>query len=493
MGRRPLTALLVAVAVAAAFAVVAGACGAGGPVVLRNERTGTVEWKRCDTLECASLSVPVDYARPTGPHLTLALARLPAAGPSKGVLFTNPGGPGASGIDLLRGAGDVFPAEIRNSFDLVSWDPRGVGASTPVTCLDNLDAFFAVNRDPHTAAQVAQNVDATRSFVDACKRNSGNLLPFMSTAATVRDLDSIRAAIGAQQINYVGFSYGTFIGASYAERFPKRVRAMVLDGVVDPARSFAQSTIDQAKGFDDDLDAFLAHCRADDNCSFAQGGDPAAAYDDLATTIAAEPIPATVDGEHRTLGPGEFDLGVASALYAGAPGYKTLADALAQAGRGTGDALLALSDNYTGRQNGGKYSNETAVFYATGCVDGPAPPTVAAVQRLAAQVAKVAPRLGPSSVWLALPCTFWPVPAQGNAAPIRATGAPPILVVGTTHDPATPYVWAQSLARELASGVLLTSDAASHTSYGHGDQCVDANTDRYLLELRVPAAGTRCA
>ncbi|MDQ1477836.1 MAG: hypothetical protein QOE62_3065, partial [Actinomycetota bacterium] len=382
--------------------------------------------------------------------------------------------------------------EIRNSFDLVSWDPRGVGASTPVSCADNLDAFFAVNRDPRTAAEVAQNVDATRSFVDACKRNSGNLLPYVSTAATVRDLDSIRAAIGAQQINYVGFSYGTFIGELYAEQFPKRVRAMVLDGVVDPARSFAQATLDQAKGFGDDLDAFFRHCRADDSCAFAHGADPAAAYDDLAATIAAESIPATVDGEHRTLGRGEFDLGVASALYAGADGYKRLADALAQAGRGTGDALLALSDAYTGRQARGKYSNETAVFYATGCLDGPAPPTVAAVQRLAAQAAKVAPRLGPSSVWLGLPCTLWPVPAPGKVAPIRAAGAPPILVIGTTHDPATPYIWAESLARELASGVLLTSNSASHTSYGHGDQCVDGNTDRYLLELRVPPAGTRC-
>jgi pimeloyl-ACP methyl ester carboxylesterase len=486
MGRRPLAAVLVTVA------VVAGACGGSGPVVVRSERTGTVEWKPCGALECASLSVPLDYARPTGPHITLALGRLPASGTSKGVLFTNPGGPGASGIDLLRQAGDVFPAEIRDSFDLVSWDPRGVGASSPVSCLDDLDPFFAVNRNPHIPAEVEQNVDSARTFVDACKRNSGTLLPYMSTASTIRDLDAIRAAIGAEQINYVGFSYGTLIGAEYADRFPKRVRAMVLDGVVDPARSFAQTTIDQAKSFDDDLDAFFQHCRADTGCAFAHGGDPAAAYDDLATTITAESLPATVDGEHRTLGRGEFDLGVASALYAGADGYKTLADALAQAGRGTGDALLALSGAYTGRQDHGKYSNETAAFYAIGCLDGPAPPTVAAVQQLAARVAKVAPRLGPSSVWLGLPCTFWPIPPSGKAAPIRAAGAPPILVVGTTHDPATPFAWAQSLARELASGVLLTADAASHTSYGRGDKCIDANTDRYLLDLRIPAAGTTC-
>src|SRR4051794_38728011 len=231
MARRPLSAVLVAVAVVAVVALVAGGCSGSGPVVARDERTGTVEWKRCDTLECATLSVPLDYARPTGPHITLALARLPAAGTSKGVLFTNPGGPGASGIAFLRSAKSVFPSEIRNSFDLVSWDPRGVGDSTPVSCLDDLDPFFAVNRDPHTATEVTQNVDATRSFVAGCKHNSARMLPYMSTAATVRDVESIRAAIGAEQINYVGFSYGTFIGASYAERFPQRVRAMVLDGV----------------------------------------------------------------------------------------------------------------------------------------------------------------------------------------------------------------------------------------------------------------------
>ena len=489
MARRPLAAVAVAVAVVVGLA----ACSGGGSVVLRSERTGSVDWKPCDGLECASLSVPLDYTRPNGPHITLALARLPATGTRKGVLFTNPGGPGASGIELLRAATDVFPSEIRSAFDLVSWDPRGVGASTPVRCVDDLDGFFAVDRDPTSPAAVAANVAAAHAFVEGCQRNSGNLLPYLSTASTVRDLDTIRAAMGEEQISFVGFSYGTYIGALYADRFPQRVRAMVLDGVVDPALSYADTAIDQARSFDDDLNAFFRHCRADTKCAFARGRDPAVAYADLAATIAAEPEPATVDGEHRTLGPGELDIGVASALYAGTDGYATLADALAQAGRGTGDGILALSDVYTGRDTGGKYSNETAAFYATSCVDAPAPPTVAATQQLAARAAKVAPHFGPSTVWLGLPCTFWPVPPQGKVAPIRARGAPPILVIGTTHDPATPYAWAQSLARELVSGRLLTSDAASHTSYGRGNQCVDGNADRYLLELQLPAAGTRCA
>jgi pimeloyl-ACP methyl ester carboxylesterase len=488
MGTRPLSAALVAAVLAA------GACtGSSGSVVLRHERTGTIEWSPCDKVECGSLSVPLDFAHPDGPHIMLALARLPARRKPIGVLFTNPGGPGGSGVDFLRDADAQFTVEIRNSFDLVSWDPRGLGPDSPVHCLDDLDPFFAVDHDPRTPAARAENVSAAHAFVDACRRRSGAILAYMSTAATVRDLDAIRAAMGDEQISYVGFSYGTLIGALYADTFPRRVRAMVLDGVVDPARSYAATTLEQAKSFDDDLSAFFAHCRADSACAFARGGDPAVAYDDLVGQIAAESEPATVDGEHRTLGPGELDIGVASALYAGSAGYDDLAAALAQAGGGNGSRMLALADEYTGRTTGGKYSNETGAFYATSCIDAPAPPSVAAVRQLAARAARVAPHFGPSTVWLGLPCTFWPVPAEGKVGPIHAPGAPPIVLVGTTGDPATPYAWARALAGELKSGRLLTAVGTSHTSYGRGRDCVDGAVDRYLLELAVPASGTRCA
>jgi pimeloyl-ACP methyl ester carboxylesterase len=489
MGRRPLCALLVTLVAAAT-----GACtGSSASVVLKEERTGRIEWTPCSRVECGSLSVPLDYTRPGGPHITLALARLPAARKRIGVIFTNPGGPGASGVDFLRNAADAFSEAIRASFDLVSWDPRGVAASAPVRCLDRLDSFYAVDHDPRTPVAVANNVSASRAFVDACRKNSADLLPYVSTAATARDLDAIRAAIGDEQISYVGFSYGTLVGAVYADLFPRHVRAMVLDGVVDPGRSYADSSIDQARSFDADLTAFFDHCRADAKCAFAGGGDPTAAYDDLARQIAAEPEPATVNGEHRTLGPGELDIGVASALYAGTAGYDELAAALAQAARGTGDRMLALADAYTDRKPGGTYSNETAAFYAVSCIDAPAPPTVAAVQQLAARAARAAPHFGASTVWLGLPCTLWPVAAVGKVAPIHAPGAPPIVVVGTTHDPATPFSWAQSLAAQLRSGRLLTVEGESHTAYGRGDECVDGNVDRYLLELAVPARGTRCA
>lgn len=495
MGGRPLAAVVGALGLTVALGFATAACagtGGGATVHLRSETTGTIAWTPCAKVECGSISVPLDYAEPTGPHIKLALARIPASGTSKGVLLTNPGGPGGSGIELLRDATDVFPAAIRSSFDVISWDPRGVGQSAPVACIDDLDAFYAVNRHVQTAAEVAQNVAATKTFVNGCKQNSARILPYVSTDASARDMDAIRAAIGVPQITYVGFSYGTFLGALYANLFPKHVRAIVLDGAIDPALSYADTTLDQAESFDADLDAFFAFCRTDKSCAFAHGNDPAAAYDDLFRTIAQESIPGTVDGEPRTLGPGEFDLGVASALYSGADGYPALAAALAQAGSGRGDKLLALSDAYTGRMTGGKYTNETDAFYAIGCIDAPAPMTVAAVQALAARVAAVAPRLGVSTVWLGLPCTFWPVAPQGKVGPIHAPGAPPIVVVGTLHDPATPYAWAQSLASQLESGRLLTAAGASHTSYGRGNACVDGTVNRYLLDLTVPSPGATC-
>jgi pimeloyl-ACP methyl ester carboxylesterase len=297
--------------------------------------------------------------------------------------------------------------------------------------------------------------------------------------------------MGVDRIDYLGFSYGTYLGALYARAFPQHVRSMVLDGAVDPALDYAQTALEQAQGFERDLDAFLAHCR-DEGCGFASGGDPFAAFDDLNGQIDAEPIPATVGGEQRTLGPGEFDIGVASALYGGHDAWTALGHALAQAAQGRGDELLAFSDDYTQRRPHGEYSNETAALYAVSCLDAPSPRSLATVQALARRVARAAPHLGPATVWLGLPCTYWPVPARGAVGPVHAPHAPPILVLGTTEDPATPYAWAQSLTAQLQSAHLLTATGESHTSYGRGDDCVDGAVDRYLLKLDVPAGGTRC-
>jgi pimeloyl-ACP methyl ester carboxylesterase len=468
-----------------------GACTGTSVVRLKRERTGSVLWNPCGPIQCGSLSVPLDAKHPNGTRITLALGRLPATGHRVGVLFTNPGGPGASGVDFIRDARAIFPAAILKAFDIVSWDPRGVGKSAPIRCNDQLDAFYAVDRSPDSAGDIDANVKAAKAFVASCVQGSGKLLPFVSTRNSARDLDAIRAAIGEQQISYLGFSYGTYLGARYAAMFPSRVRAMVLDGAVDPARSYADTVVQQAAGFERELQGFFTDCRNDPDCGFATGGDPERAFDSLSRDVDAEPQYAKVHGERRILGPGEFEIGVASALYAGHSGYQSLANALAQTASGLGNKMAAFADQYTGRKTGGKYTNETAALYAIGCVDAPSPRTVAGMQTVAARATRAAPHFGASTTWLGLPCAYWPVPAQEKIEPIHARGAPAILVVGTRGDPATPYSWAVSLAQQLSSGRLLTYDGDGHTAYGSSD-CVDTAVNDYLLKLTPPAKRTSC-
>jgi pimeloyl-ACP methyl ester carboxylesterase len=477
--------------VVALVASVTTACSSRGAA---NTRTGTLVWHSCGSIQCASLSVPLDWSHPKGEHITLALARRPADDRSDGVLLTNPGGPGGSGIDLVRDSSDSFGAPLRDHFDIVSWDPRGVGQSTPVSCSSDLDFFYDVNRNSTSVAAERANVAASRRLVDDCRTASGRLLPHLSTRSTVRDMDAIRAAMGQSTIDYLGFSYGTYLGALYAQRYPHRVRAMVLDGAIDPAASYDAAISTQGVGFEHALDAFLAWCRDNDDCAFAKGGDPTTAFDDLMRSLTGESDPGTIDGEERSLGIGEANIGVATALYSGdnANGWVALGKALDDAANGDGSALLALSDAYTGRHTGGSYDNTTAAFYAIGCLDGPAPRTVGAVEKLAQRAARAAPNFGASTVWLGLPCTYWPVPPDGGPAPIHAPGAPPIVVIGNTNDPATPYSQAEALASELDSGRLLTYVGQGHTAYGHGHECIDDAVDTYLVTLKLPPVGTRC-
>jgi pimeloyl-ACP methyl ester carboxylesterase len=361
-----------------------------------------------------------------------------------------------------------------------------------VQCLDRLDPFYAVDRAPDTKAEIDANVSVAKEFVAGCETHSGPELPYLSTRDSARDMDAIRSAIGAPQLSYVGFSYGTYLGTLYAEMFPHHVRAMVLDGAVDPSLSADATTIQQAVGFEHELDDFFAQCRNDPKCGFARGGDPRQAFDSMAADVDAEPEYAKVNGEQRLLGPGEFNIGVANALYDGASGERKLGAALAQTARGLGNEMLQFSDDYTGRKKGGTYTSETAASYAIGCLDAPAPSSLRAVERLAKNAAAAAPHFGAATTWLGLPCTYWPVKAKEQPGPIHAPGTPPIVVVGTTGDPATPYTWAQSLAQQLDQGHLLTYDGTGHTAYLRGDDCIDNTVDHYLLTVIAPPSNTRC-
>jgi pimeloyl-ACP methyl ester carboxylesterase len=447
-----------------------------------------VDWDDCGDLECATLVVPRSYAEPDGPTFELALARRPADGESIGSLLVNPGGPGAPGTVLVANAEAFLADELLERFDVVGWDPRGTGSSTSIDCTDDLDFFFGADHSPDDAAEVEAQIEAGGELARDCESNAADVLPYLSSSETVDDMESIRVALDEQQINYLGFSYGTLLGTMYADAYPDRVRAMVLDGAVDPTLGFEEFTRDQASAFDTALAAFLDDCARRD-CNFG-GDDPHLAFARLMAQIDAESLPGEVAGEARTLGPGEADIGVASALYYGVQGWALLGDALRDAARGDGSSLLVLADQYTGRDTDGEYDNSQEAFYGVSCLDVPTPPApeMAAV---AGRVAEAAPVFGASSVWLSVPCSVWPVPPRGAPRAYRAEGAPPIVVVGTSNDPATPVKWAEALASQLASAHLVLWRGEGHGALGQSD-CVDDLATRYFVDLVPPARGTEC-
>ncbi len=438
--------------------------------------------------------MPLDYAHPERGRIDLALMRRTAGTPAArlGSLLLNPGGPGGSGIDLVRNLSPTFPRELRDRFDLVGWDPRGTGASTTVDCGNRLDYLFAPDISPETAAAQQALETASKQFADACEARSGALLPYLSSDATAHDMEQIRTALGEAKLTYLGYSYGTYLGTLYAHLFPDRVRAFVLDGAVDPALSARDVVLQQAQGFERALDAFLADCANDRLCAFSSRGNPRAAYDRLAAAVDARPIRARVDGRTRSLGPTQFELGVSTALYGGRPVWPELATALAHAAAGDGSDLLQFFDAYVNRQTDGTYSHEYPAFLATVCLDGPSLGDLATARQLEVEARAVAPHFGAGNVGLGLVCEFWPVPAVTTAGAVRAPGAPPIVVVGTTGDPATPVAWAQSLAAELGSGHLLLHRGEGHTAFPAADACLDPAIVRYLVDTTAPPDGTVC-
>lgn len=429
---------------------------------------------------CATLRVPLDWSDPSGPTVDLALAKLPATGPASerlGTLLTNPGGPGGSGVEFV--AADPFGGDLGRRFDQVSWDPRGVGRSQAVTCgNDTAAAFLAADPDPDTPAEQADLDRLARAVSDECAARDAELLAHIGTPDVARDMEAIRMALGEGGLNYVGFSYGTQIGQHYAEMFPEHVRAMVLDGVVDPALGFTEFLMGQIDGFDAAFDRSVAGCRT--NARRCRVVDLAAAYDQVRDEVERAPLPA---GNGRTLGPAELAV---AAIYTGysADGWTRLGPALDEALDGDGSALVTLSDRYHDLGGYGAYAGVV-------CTDTPPPATPAEWQRFSDEARARSPRFGGSVANELLPCATWPVRSDVVPAPLRAQGAPPILVIGNTGDPATPLANAESVAAQLSSGVLVVADIAGHTAYGV-DGCVTELVDAYVTDLVVPADGTRC-
>ena len=445
-------------------------------------------WTDCGAgFQCAKLLVPLDYSKPKGSTLNIAVIRKRASGSSHGSLIVNPGGPGASGVDYVRNAAGTFSG-VTSEFDLVSFDPRGVGASRPVRCESGpqLDAFVHVDPTPRTAGQHAAVVRSSRDFADACYRRNGNYLEHVGTIDAARDMDVLRAAVGDRKLTYYGGSYGTYLGAKYAQLFPRHIRAMVLDGALDPRQPTAAENRVQAIGFETDLRDFLAACSHASDCPFSSS-DPEKGLNALQAKIDAHPV--TVGS--RSLGPGEFFEGLALGLYSTSY-WDTLRQALGNAQNADGRLLLALSDALTERHSDGSYSNLIESNLAINCIDRPSPRQVSAYDQAAQDFAQVSPHFGEPIAYGSLPCAFWRVPPVEQAHAVRAAGAPPIVVIGTTRDPATPYVWAKALAHQLASGVLVTFDSDGHTAYEHGNSCIISAVNDYLLRLVVPHDGLRC-
>jgi pimeloyl-ACP methyl ester carboxylesterase len=455
---------------------------------------GGLAWKACGSLQCANLVVPRDYADPGGPTVTLALARRTARIPANriGSLLFNPGGPGNSGVDALPGELRALTTTIQNRFDIVSWDPRGIGRSAPVRCSDAKaqpggggGGGSTLDPAPMNDADRQALADAYRAAGEACLRHSGELLRHVGTNSTAEDVERIRIALGEEQLTFIGHSAGTLLGAVYADRYPHRVRAFVLDGPIDPSLTLDQMTLAQAHGFESALRSFFAWCDQTATCKWRPGNpDRTAALLALMDRIRQEPLKAS---QNRIVGVDTFVSGVMSRLTARSR-WASLGDALAAAERGDGSPLATLASNY---QNAGA-SNAADARQSILCLDHPAPRDLAAYPSLAEAAGAQAPVFGPIFTWAALSCGMWPVPATLLAKPVRAAGAPPILVVGTTGDPATPEGWARALAGQFERGVLVLRRGADHVAYYYS-ACVRRLVDAYVVDGRPPASGTVCA
>jgi pimeloyl-ACP methyl ester carboxylesterase len=470
----------------------------GAPPGLASYYGQQPDWTGCQGgFQCATVKVPLNYARPgSGGDLKLSVIRLPARDRSHriGSLVTNPGGPGGSGVEFVRDNATSFSAALRARFDLVGFDPRGVGASDPVRCLNGkqLDRYFATDSSPDNPREVNDLVAEGRQFAGGCEAKSARLLPYVGTTNAARDMDVLRAALGDRQLTYFGASYGTYLGAVYANLFPKNVRALVLDGAIDPKLSAEQINLEQAKGFERALRAFADDCVRSGNCPL--GGDTDAVLNKISALLSrTDKTPlANGVGDGRAINEPMVATGIAAALYQ-KEAWPTLRLALSRAvDANDGTLLLKLADLLTERKEDGSYSNLMESNMAVNCVDKPFPTSLQSYEKDASAAQKAAPRFGPFIVWGSLPCAYWPARATEQPRPLTAAGAKPILVIGTTRDPATPYDWAKGLASELRSGVLLSLDGDGHTAYLAGNRCIGQYVDRYLIDGIPPKDGTLC-
>lgn len=455
-----------------------------------------LEWERCGEFQCATATAPLDWSDPGAGETELALVRQTARGGDPiGSLLVNPGGPGGSGYDFIADSIDFAVGKrVQERYDVVGFDPRGVGRSTAVTCFDDaqMDEFLygIPEAERGTDAWIAEVGAASQEFGAACAEGTGELLGNVDTVSAARDLDLLRAVLGDDELHYLGYSYGTFLGATYAGLYPERVGRLVLDGAIDPSASNHEVTQAQAIGFEQALRAYLADCLSGSECPFSGTVDEAA--DEVARLLASVERSPLRGSDGRFLGADSLVTAIIFPLYS-AESWSYLSDMFESVMLGDADTALAFADLYYGRDTDGTYlDNSTEAFRAINCLDYTYDADPAEMRESAAELAEAAPIIGPYFGFGDIGCAVWPVQSRSERAAITAEGAAPILVIGTTGDPATPYEWAVALADQLDSGVLVSYDGEGHTAYRKSNACIDTTVEAYLLDGRVPEADPEC-
>lgn len=460
-----------------------------------------LDWSSCyEYFDCAELRVPIDYQDLSVGTFRISVLRSAARDQDNrlGSIVVNPGGPGGSGVDYAYNADYIFSPDITDHYDVVGFDPRGVAMSEPISCFtpEELDKNLASDSKPDNDAEIAATLEESERFAEKCAENTEHLEHF-STIETARDMDILRAALGEKKLNYVGKSYGTYLGTLYADIFPNNVGRFVLDGAVDPNIPMKEQNLSQAMGFDKALAAFVKDCATQSDCPFT--GTPAQAQATIIATLqaaATAPLPqkTPTDGDDRIITESIIIIGMASSLYDDVDGWPKLRQAFTESAQNYGDTFLQLADEYSGRNPDGTFrSNDFDSGAVIDCLDWRDRRTVDQYKADAQEFAAKAPVFGPYIAFSGVHCQFFPQPStQRTPNTLTKIKTAPIIVIGTIRDPATPYSWSVSLAKIFTGSRLISLDADGHTGHGRGSACVDSAVDEYLLEGTLPPANLSC-
>ena len=464
----------------------------GLPATLAEYQNQTLSWSPCyDNFDCSYLQVPIDYRSLSLGRFKLRILRHKALEQKNriGALVINPGGPGASGVEYAYNAEYIFSANLLQKYDIVGFDPRGIGESAPIRCLTDqeTDASYAADSKPNNEKELTLLIKQVHEYANKCESRTKNVIHY-GTVDSARDMDLLRATLKEKKLNYLGVSYGTYLGTLYAQLFPNNVGRMVLDGAVSPNLNSEEQNLKQAIGFDKALDAFISDCFLKKDCPLQQPlGEARGEIIALFNSSAKSPLKSS---SGRAVTESLIVLGTASALYDPSSGWPQLRVGLREAKTGNGRTLLSLADDYSRRRTDGTYSsNETDAAFVIDCLDWRGARLTTSIKEHAEKFLAEAPVFGPYLAYSGLSCQFLPATSQDVIREIVTT---PIIIIGTTRDPATPYKWAEELHKIIQNSRLITFEADGHTGYGHGSTCVDSAVDSYFLMGILPTSDLTC-